>query len=538
TEQSAQLTETAILSKTMINEIRFQFIHQSSSQIGDDSIPTINVLDAFQGGGAGVGLATNSQNHFELQNNTSVVVGPQTLKFGARLRYVRITDVSPQNFGGTWTFGGGFAPELDGNNQVVIDPNTGLPVLENISSIERYRRTLLFQQQGLSAGQIRALGGGATQFSIAAGNPNVTVGQIDFGAFVQDDWKVRPNLMLNLGLRYENQDNVSSNLNFAPRLGFAWSPGAGKQRQPKTVVRGGFGIFYDRISESLTLTADRLNGVNQQQFIVADNNVLDLFPQAPSITTLTSSATPITIYQLSKDLRAPYTMQSVISVEHQLPRNLKVSLSYINARTLHLLRTRDVNAPLPGTFLPGTPDSGLRPLATNDNIFEYESNGRFNQNQFIVNVTRSFKRNSSLIAYYVLAKANSDTDGAGTFPANSYDLSTEYGRSSLDIRHRFVLIGNFRGPWGLSLSPMIIAASGAPFNITIGRDLNGDSLFTERPGFATDLTKPGVLITHWGAFDPNPTADEQIIPRNFGTGPGSLTTRLGISKTFGFGKES
>ena len=94
----------------------------------------------------------------------------------------------------------------------------------------------------------------------------------------------------------------------------------------------------------------------------------------------------------------------------------------------------------------------------------------------------------------------SDTDGAGTFPANSYDLSSEYSRSALDIRHRFVLIGNFRAPWGLSFSPMIIFASGAPFNITIGRDLNGDTLFSERPAFATNLTKPGVVITRWGAL--------------------------------------
>jgi uncharacterized membrane protein YgcG len=538
TEQTAQLTETAVLSKKVVNETRFQFIHQVTTENGDDTLPTINVLDAFQGGGAGVGLAANTQNHFELQNNTSILRGQQTLKFGLRLRYVRITDISPMNFGGTWTFSGGFAPELDANNQVVIDPNTGLPVLENISSIERYRRTLLFQQQGLSAPQIRALGGGATQFSIAAGNPEASVGQLDLGAFVQDDWKVRPNLTLNLGLRYENQDNISSDFNFAPRLGFAWSPRAGRARQPKTVIRGGFGIFYDRLSESLTLTANRLNGTNEQQFIVTDPNLLDLFPGVPATAVLASAATPITITQLANNIRAPYTMQSVISVEHQLAHNTKVAMSYINARTLHLLRTRATNAPLPGTFVPGIPDSGIRPLANNDNIFEYDSSGRFNQNQFIFNVTKSLKRNSSLTAYYVLAKANSDTDGVGTFPANSYDLSNEYGRSSLDIRHRFVLIGNIHAPWGLSLSPMIIAASGAPFNITIGRDLNGDTLFTERPAFAADLSKPGVVITRWGAFDPNPTPAEEIIPRNFGTGPSSLTTRLGISKSFGFGTES
>jgi hypothetical protein len=99
------------------------------------------------------------------------------------------------------------------------------------------------------------------------------------------------------------------------------------------------------------------------------------------------------------------------------------------------------------------------------------------------------------------------------------------------------MFGNFRAPWGISLSPFVIVTSGRPFNITIGRDLNLDTLFTERPAFATDPSKPGVVVTRWGTFDPNPTLGEQIIPRNFGTGPGSLTTNLRISKTFGFGKE-
>src|SRR5207247_1147525 len=123
-------------------------------------------------------------------------------------------------------------------------------------------------------------------------------------------------------------------------------------------------------------------------------------------------------------------------------------------------------------------------------------------------------------------------------PANSYDLSSEYGRSSQDVRHRFVITGNFRLPWEVSLSPFVIVASGRPFNITTGRDLNGDTLFNDRPAFATDPTKLGVVVTRWGVFDPNPTTSEQIIPRNFGTGPGSLTTNLRLSRTFGFGKET
>ena len=97
------------------------------------------------------------------------------------------------------------------------------------------------------------------------------VSQWDFGGFLQDDWKVRPNLTLSLGLRYENQSNIDSNFNFAPRLGFAWSPGG---QQSKTVIRGGYGVFYERVGENLTMQAIRLNGVNQQQFTVQNPGLL------------------------------------------------------------------------------------------------------------------------------------------------------------------------------------------------------------------------------------------------------------------------
>src|SRR5207253_3095387 len=121
----------------------------------------------------------------------------------------------------------------------------------------------------------------------------------------------------------------------------------------------------------------RFNGTNQQQFIVTDNAIaiLNSFPNVPSIATLTAFQQPVTIDQLAKDIRAPYTMQSVISVERQLPHNLTVAASYIHGRTLHLLRTRAINAPLPGTFVPGILNSGVRPLGNIGNVFEYESTG-------------------------------------------------------------------------------------------------------------------------------------------------------------------
>jgi hypothetical protein len=256
---------------------------------------------------------------------------------------------------------------------------------------------------------------------------------------------------------------------------------------------------------------------------------------------------------LADGLQAPYTLQGVFSVERQLPRNITVAASYINLRTLHVLRTRQLNAPLPGTFIPGVIDSGVRPLdcadfippdinpATRCNVFEYESSGRYNQNQFIVNVSSRLMRNSTLNAYYVLSKANSDTDGTGTFPANPYDFATEYGRASGDIRHRFVMTGTFRAPWDINLNPFIIVQSGRPFNVILGRDLNNDTINSERPALApagADCSNTTLFkCTPYGNFQLALGPDAVMIPRNFAEAPGSVTVNLRVSKTWSFGSE-
>ena len=181
TFQTFQVTETAIISPTLMNETRFQYQRNRGEQDGNNAIPTIVVQEAFIAGGSQIGLAHNDEDRWELQNYSTWTKGRHILRFGARFRGVHISDFSPQNFGGTFTFSGGEAPQLDANNQIVLGPN-GDPVLIPITSLERYRRTLLFQGNP----DMRLLGGGATQFSIAGGNPEASVRQIDLGAFVQD----------------------------------------------------------------------------------------------------------------------------------------------------------------------------------------------------------------------------------------------------------------------------------------------------------------------------------------------------------------
>ena len=109
------------------------------------------------------------------------------------------------------------------------------------------------QQAGFSPLQIQQLGGGPSQFTITQGIALANVNQVDVGAFVGDDWRVKPNLTLSLGLRFETQTNIHDWHDWAPRIGFAWAPGQSKNNpRPKTVFRGGFGIFYDRVSEQDT----------------------------------------------------------------------------------------------------------------------------------------------------------------------------------------------------------------------------------------------------------------------------------------------
>src|SRR5215208_556876 len=226
-EQSIQFTETSIINKTIVNETRFQFEHSRNTQDADNSIPTLEVQEAFTGGGSQVGQSHSTEREWELTNNTSFAMAAHSLEVGARLRGIHIDQFSPQNFGGTYTFfGGRVGPKLDANDQ----PIGGTQI---ITSIERYRRTQVFLAQGKSAAEIRLLGGGASQFRLSDGNPETEVSQWDIGGYIQDDWKMRPNLTLSLGLRYENQKNIDSNFNFAPRIGFAWQPGG---QQSKTVV--------------------------------------------------------------------------------------------------------------------------------------------------------------------------------------------------------------------------------------------------------------------------------------------------------------
>lgn len=516
-----QASETATVGSHTVNEARFQFFRVGSSTLPNTPGSEVQVLGAFNDGGSQLGPVYDTQNNYEFQNYTTIIHNKHTLHFGVRVRQGGDTNISQADFAGTFTFGGGIGPELNANNQPVLD-SAGNPVLIPVESIERYRRTLLFQSLGDTPAQIRALGGGATQFSIYTGAPQIYANQTDIGAFFGDEWHLKPSLVISPGLRYEWQTNISDLRDFAPRLGIAWQPGG----KSKFVLRAGFGIFYDRFALSNVITAMRFNGTLQQQFMVYNP---DSFPKAPALTV------PSTIQELSPSLRAPSLMQSAVTIERQLVRRTTLAITYTNSHGLHQLRTLDINAPSPGTFNPAVPGSGVFPLGRAAPVFQMVSNGLYNQNQLIVNVNSKLSSTVSFFSNYTLNRALSNTDGLTTIPANPYNFSGEYGPAITDIRNSVVFGGTFE-KWKFRVAPLLRIYSGPPFDITAGNDVYGDTLFNARPGISPDPAKPGLIPTQYGLLDPNPAPGEPTLSRNYGRGPGYVLFNLRLTKLFEFGR--
>ncbi|MCU1287259.1 MAG: Oar protein [Acidobacteriales bacterium] len=484
-EHQFQISDTQIINPTTINETRFQYEGNRNHSTAQNLGATINVIGAFTGGGNRSGVSSVDINRYEFQNYTSMNRGKHFIKFGARLRSTQQASNSTAGYNGTFTF----------------------------TSLDNFLNNL------------------PSQFSITSGQPLAENTAVDVGLYAEDDWRVRPNLTVSYGLRYETQNNIGDRADIAPRIGFSWGLGSSKST-PKTVLRAGYGIFYDRFGQDLVLQAQRLNGTSQQQFVV---NNPSCYPNVAVCTTLPGAIVSPTVYAIAPQLRAPYMLQAALTLERQLTKASTLSLTYTNSRGVHALDARNINAPLPGTYNPAVPSSGVRPNGTSTNIYQYESEGTFRQNQFIANTSFRFNTKVSLFANYVLGFANGDSSGAGSFPSNQYNLAADYGRTAFDIRHRFVIIGSVTLPYGFRLNPFVTVQSGAPYNITTGQDLNGDSIFNDRPAFATNTALATVKTTPVGTFDTVPTAGQTIIPVNYGNGPSQVFVNMRVSKSFGLG---
>ena len=514
TEHTVQISDTQILGTKAVNETRFQYNRDNNQQTPLSLDPYINVTGAFNGGGSSGGAQSDHTDHYELQNYTSLALGTHFVKFGGRLRINREVSTSGAGFNGLFSF-----PVLTVGD---CKPD---PCLYSYQTA----------QQALAAGLDKRPG--ATQFTLNASPtgavPTIPVTVTDAGLYLQDEWKLRPNVTLSYGLRFETQNAIHDHADWAPRVAIAWGIDGNSKNAAKTVLRAGYGIFYDRFGEGFVLNANRMNGVTQQQYIVdGSKDPIDFYPTVPAPSDLPASQTVPTVYQINSRLHSAYVLQSAVSVERQLTKIANVAVSYLNARGVHQFLSVNANAPLPGTPY----SSGPRPDPSAGNIYQYVSEGTLKQNQLIVNFNVRAGAKLTLFGFYSLNYANSNASGTSNFPSDQYDLSLDYGRASFDIRHRLFFGGTVGMPHGFRLSPFMIVNSGSPYNVTVGHDLNSDSFFNERPTLAADVSGSCASPTAVCHYDV-PKEPYIPIPINYLTGPPRYTLNLRLAKTFGFGPE-
>jgi hypothetical protein len=402
------------------NELRFQARTQAVEFTPAADQPTVIVNSAFNRGGAQL-RGTRRATEFELAENFDIPFEKHSMRAGLLVEAGTYESDESRNYLGTFQFAS------------LADFVANRP----------------------------------TTYSQRTGDPALSYNNFQFGWYWQDDFRVRKDLTLSYGVRHELQTHLNDHSNFAPRLGFAWSP----FKSGKVTLRGGAGVFYDWFTASSYEQTVRVDGVRQRDLIVTS-------PGFPDPLVSAGVALPPSRIQSDPCLEMPYVLQSSAGMETQLFKRFRFQADYQFQRGVHLLRGRNVNAPL-GPGLP-RPDPAL------GNVTQIESSANSSLHRVTVHLSPAQLRiggsnNWFWNLHYRWQHQTSDTDGPFTLPADSFDLSGERGPSALDQRHHFSALISRPLMKSLNLMTIVSAGSARPYNITTGRDDNGDTVFTDRP---------------------------------------------------------
>ena len=512
TDHTVQLSDSFIINDHAVNETRFQYERQNENHYPDSSARTIQVQGDFSGGGYPGQVSRDHATRLEFWNITTISHGTHAIKFGTRIRDGRDANFTDANFNGSFTFG-------------------------NFQQYQAMANGLL---NGESFDQLVAAGDGPISAAYTAGNESSLANMFDVALFAQDDWKVNPRLSVSGGLRWEAQNHISDHNDWAPRVSVAYALDGGKgNKKTKTVLRAGYGIFYDRLQTNNLLTVNRSN---VQQHIVINNPTCSSTTGSASATSLDqidltsctgttqqSTASVPVKYEIAPQFHSPYTGQAGVGLERQLTAGTNVTLTYLHSFGVHQVVTRNANQAVGGT--PQTDSGGY--------LYEYFPEAVFKQNQLITSVNAKITKSLSLTGFYTLGFAN--TDGAGGTVTNAYNLNQDYGPATFVSRNMLFAMGNYNGPWGIRFSPFMLAQSGKPYNITLPSDpLN--NLFNQRPGIAAaSLCSTGsaqYVQTTFGCLDTAPSPGQQLLPINHGNGPAAVAVNLRISKAVGIGPKT
>jgi Carboxypeptidase regulatory-like domain len=446
TDQTLQVSNVTTLSSRTINEARFQFTHSRlDAPINDTVGPAVNISGVANFGTATFSPLARDTNLFEVVDNVSTQLGNHSLKAGGGFLYNRLKILFPGAFQGVYNF----------------------------SSLNSF------------------LNGNYNTFQQAFGAPDQFQSNPNVGMFVQDEWRVRRDLTINAGLRYDLQflpDPIKTDTNnLAPRLGIVYAPG-----DRKTVVRASFGLYYDRIP--LRATSNALQRDGSKYLVVQLAPTQPGAPVFPNVLGVqpTSLPTKPNITRIDPNIEDSYSEQANLQIERELPWNAVVSVGYLHLRGKHLILSRNVNAP---TVPPsaGVPNLG-RPDPNWGNISRFESSGNSYYDGMVVSFNQRATRWATLRLSYTLSKT---IDDAGNFffstVENNFNIRDDRGLSDNDQRHRLVLSGTLEAPQesktsglarllnGFQFGYIFTYASRLPFNVLLGSDRNFDSNNNDRP---------------------------------------------------------
>ncbi len=518
-----QITETGIITSRLINEARARFGFDTRNTVAHTPGIAINVLDSFNGGGATSGGNNNSGFDAEIQDYLTYTLKKHTFKGGVQLQYNRDRDYSVSNFNGTYTF-----PSLIAYNCAI---NPSLSGCNNIPL------------------------GRVTQFTVNSGTPLLRASQTEYSWFVNDDFRLSPAFTLSLGVRHEFQQHLSDYNNLAPRLGIAWSP----FKNRKTTFRAGAGIFYSRQGIGVYENALRFNGQTQLSYVITNPTYRPNFKPGDLLSDIGAATKQNSVIRIiDPNISTPYSYSINTSVERQLPLGLSTSVNFVYSRGIHQYRTRNTNAIRAELFATTvgcvvvpvgqqqTYDC-TRPNPLTGNISQTESSGNSELKTLQVRLDRRSGKYFSFFGNYSLTDIKNDIDGGG--PANNYNLTGEWARTSFTARHQFFMMGRFNLPKGVNFSTFINARAGSPFNILLGQDVNRDTSYNDRPtGIARNQDIPASLYSQ---IKDCRTTVGSLCTQTYGdwlaanypggikaVGPGSFNVNLNASKTFGLGKKA
>jgi len=480
-ENTVQIGDTYVVGPRMLNELHFQWRRVRNSQIPSNFTPTIVVAGAFTAGGNSAGALQDHLDVFELQNYATATVGNHTIRFGIRARAYLDANYSTAGSNGTYTY----------------------------SSVAAYQASQ------------------PTQYSATViNNPLARTLVLDGSAFFQDDWRIKPNFMLGLGVRYEDQNWIHDHTNWAPRVALAWSPGRPSSSPAKTVLRAGYGWFYDRFTVPSAFSS--FGGAPYIVQVLHDNRINQQSVVTTSPSSLSSSTVP-SLHTIDPHFKTALDMQAGVGIDQQLTSKWTANITYLFTQGVHQYLSNNVTAP---AFNPATYTvTGSAPTVYNS---QFQSGGFFKQHQVIFTSsvqTRRFVLNGS----YTFNIAKSDTEGVYSFPSVAQNPGLDYGRASFGVRHRVTLMNSYTAPFGFVFASLLSAQSGTPYNLTTGYDLTGNNQFNARPAYGT-CGAPGVVTTRYGCLDTNPVGKgERIVPFGVGLGPANALLDLRVSKTFGVG---